>query len=638
VGAETELQAFSPAATCPWTPAAAGAYTLRVEAREVGTLTTTATTTLPYAIVPALRGVTVTTSPRSPGLAQTAVTVTATPAGGAVPEYRVYVQRTDLLAQPSVAVRGYATSPTCAWTPAGVGTYKLLVLAREVGNPAAYEVYGATTFTVAAPVTAVALTVNPTLQPQPTGTPLTLTATATGGAQLEYQFQAGRPDAAGVVQYTEVRGYAASKSCTWTPTTAGAYTLRVHVREAGATAVAAMRTTDYTIVPAVAAVALTASPASRGLVGARVRLTATPTAGVNVAYRFYVQRTDLAAQPQVELRGYAATASCDWTPTAVGRYKLLVLAREAGLTVAYQAYATLSYTVVAPLATVTFGVSPAGPRPVGTRVTLTAGSTDGVTPQYQFLLGLTDVLGVTTWQELQAYSGTASCGWTAPAVGSYTLRLRARDAADPTAVTTREAAYVVSNALTGLAVSVTPAAPRTPGTRLTVTATPTGGTAPQVAFRLGVAGPSGLTWTTLQAFGPATTASWTPAAAGTYTVEASVREGATGAAAVTRTVDVVVTPAVTGLTLSCAPTAPAVGGTATLTARATGGGTLHYRFTSQRTDVASAPYVELQAYGPAASCPWTPPAAGRYKLLVTVREAGDPSPYTAYATTTATVP
>jgi Tol biopolymer transport system component/uncharacterized membrane protein len=619
--------------TATWTPAAAGSYTLTALAREVGTTTTTATGTLAYPVVAALAALTLDTNPLSPGLVTAPVAVTLTPTGGAHPEYRLYAQRTDLAGQAQVVVRDWAASATATWTPTATGTYKLLAVAREQGSTAAYAVYATRTFVVAAPVAAVSLTVAPALQPQPTGTPLTLTAAASGGAHLEYAFAAGLPDAAGTVQWTALRAFALSPTAAWTPAAPGAYTLRVQVREAGTTAVAATREVAYTIVQAVSAVTLRVAPAPRGLVGTPVQLTAVPTNGVNPAYRFYVQRTDVAAA-QTELRGWGTAASCAWTPAAAGTYKLLVLAREAGLTVAYQAYASATETVVAPLAAVALAVTPPGPQPVGTQVTLQASGTNGVTPQYQFLLGIPGTGGVTTWQELQAYGVGSRCVWTAPAQGSYTLRLRARDAVAPTVVTTVDAPYTVSNALTGLTLAVTPAAPRVAGMACTVTATPVGGTAPVVQVRVTA---DGTTWTPLQAWGPSAPVAWTPPAAGTYTVEASAKESGAATAAVTKTVTVVVTAPITGLTLACAPAAPAVGATAALLATATGGTALEYRFTSQRTDVAGAAYVELQAYGRSATCPWTPPAAGTYKLLVTVREVGDPAPYTRYATTYVTV-
>ena len=77
----------------------------------------------------------------------------------------------------------------------------------------------------------------PPASPQPVNTAIKLTATPTGGGgQVQYLFRVGYSDAAGW-HWTNINGtYTTTASCTWTPATAGTFTLVVWARLVGHTA------------------------------------------------------------------------------------------------------------------------------------------------------------------------------------------------------------------------------------------------------------------------------------------------------------------------------------------------------------------------------------------------------------------
>ena len=131
----------------------------------------------------------------------------------------------------------YTTTATCTWTPTTAGTYTLVVWARVVGHTANYDQYAAQGYQVTVPpLTAVALTAIPPHRSR-SNTPITLTATPTGGGgQVQYLFRVGYTDAAGWHWTNLNSGYTITATCTWTPATAGTYTLVVWARILGHTA------------------------------------------------------------------------------------------------------------------------------------------------------------------------------------------------------------------------------------------------------------------------------------------------------------------------------------------------------------------------------------------------------------------
>ena len=119
------------------------------------------------------------------------------------------------------------------------------------------------TFTLLA-LSAVSLSASPA-SPRVTGTAITLTAIPTAnGGQVTYLFRAGYTDAAGWHWTNLNSAYTTTATCTWTPSTAGPFTLVVWARLAGHTA----NYDQYATLPyqvnyaPLTAVALSATPAA----------------------------------------------------------------------------------------------------------------------------------------------------------------------------------------------------------------------------------------------------------------------------------------------------------------------------------------------------------------------------------------
>ena len=260
-----------------------------------------------------------------------------------------------------------------------------MVWARLIGHTANYDQYASLAYQITVPpITAVALSANPA-SPQPANTPITLTATPTGGAGADqYLFRVGYTDAAGW-HWSNMNGsYTTTATCTWTPTTAGNYTLVVWARLIGHTAnYDQYASLPYQITfPPFTAVTLSVNPVSPQPANTAIKLTATPTGGGDqVQYLFRVGYTDSGrlALEQSEYRlhhhRHLYLDAGQWH----GTFTLVVWARLIGHTANYDnmPHQQLSVTVP-PFTAVAINASPAAPRPINTAITLTATPTGGV--------------------------------------------------------------------------------------------------------------------------------------------------------------------------------------------------------------------------------------------------------------------
>ena len=338
------------------------------------------------------------------------------------------------------------------------------------------------TFTPAI-LSAVVLSANPG-SPRPMNTAVTLTATPTGnGGQVSYLFRAGYSDAAGWHWTNLTSAYTTTASCSWTPASAGSFTLVVWARIIGHTAnYDQYATLNYQVtLQPITAVALSAKPVSPQPVNTAIMLTASPTGGGGqVQYLFRAGYTDAAGWHWTNLNStYTTTATCTWTPTAVESYTLVVWARLIGHSANYDQYATQGYQVtVPPITAVALSAKPVSPQPVNTAITLTASPTGGGGQvQYLFRAGYTDAAGW-HWTNLNStYTTTATCTWTPTAVESYTLVVWARligHTANYDQYAT-QGYQVTVPPISAVALSAKPASPQPVNTAITLTASPTGG-------------------------------------------------------------------------------------------------------------------------------------------------------------------
>lgn len=286
--------------------------------------------------------------------------------------------------------------------------------------------------TAKVPLSAVALSAVPSALHLP-NTPITLTAAPTGGNRVEYQFKAGRQDAAGW-HWTAIRNYQAGASCAWTPGSAGLYTLVAYAREVGSVkAYDVLGTTICRILAPLSALKLATMPPAPQPFGTPITLTATPTGGAQVEYQFRAGYQSAGSWHWSVVRDYAPIATCAWTPAEARRYTLAVWAREHGSAIPYAIADSLTFHVTtSAIAAVTLTAAPVAPRKALTAITLTAHATGGDVVEYRFRAGYQDVAGW-HWADLTSYQTTNSCGWTPTVPRLYTLVIYAREAGSASA-------------------------------------------------------------------------------------------------------------------------------------------------------------------------------------------------------------
>jgi hypothetical protein len=227
------------------------------------------------------------------------------------------------------------------------------------GNQSMQQITLTATLPVA-PVTGATILAN-LISPQNAGTSVTFTAAGSGGvAPRQYKFLVAQ--GAGGAQ--AVQGWSTTATYTWTPTTAGAYTVSVWVRSAGVTADVAQASAQmaYTVntppVTPVASATIQASLASPRNANTPITFTAAASGGVGPRqFKFRIAQGGGAAQT---VQDWSTATTYTWTPTTAATYTISVWARSAGVTTdAAQASAQMPFVISAPAPAVT--VMPATP-------------------------------------------------------------------------------------------------------------------------------------------------------------------------------------------------------------------------------------------------------------------------------------
>ncbi|HZW35663.1 MAG TPA: hypothetical protein VFF01_01895, partial [Candidatus Deferrimicrobiaceae bacterium] len=203
-----------------------------------------------------------------------------------------------------------------------------------------------------------------------------------------------------------------------------------------------------------------------------------------------------------------------------GDYEILVMARAAGSSTAFQADNSIIYTIGTPSIAVSLAANPASPQLPGTAVTFTAAATGGSgTYQYQFL---GRQVGQPTFNVVQPYGPANTWNWTAVA-GSWEIQVQARNAGSAAAFEGLQTITydVTVPPVTAVTLTATPASPQTAGTSITFTGTATGGSGNLEYQFLGrqVGSP---TFGVAQPYGPSNTWTWT-GIAGSWEIQVQAR-------------------------------------------------------------------------------------------------------------------
>jgi hypothetical protein len=365
--------------------------------------------------------------------------------------------------------------------------------------------------------TGATLTPNPT-SPQVAGTPVTLTASVTSCPSPLYKFWIQPPGGSwGVVQ-----PYGMGNTYNWTTTgTAGVYHLEVDIKNTGSTATYdSVANITYTITGSAtcANATLTPSVGSPQPPGTQVIWTGSSTTCPNPRYRFWE------AAPGGGwsiVQDYSAITTFTWnSPVMAGSYRFEVDVRDASEATVYDVVANATYVLqTAPACTAAvLTENPTSPGGTGVTVTLTGSSSTCPNPRYRFWVRDPG----SRWSMVQDYSAATTHSWPQTGLaGSYSLEVDVRDASESTVYDAVANGTYVVNGCSAAGLSANPPNTAGHGTTITLTATSTcPGTA---TYKFWIKAPGG-SWTVVQPYGLGNTFSWTPATAGTYSLEVDVRD------------------------------------------------------------------------------------------------------------------
>jgi N-acetylmuramoyl-L-alanine amidase len=222
------------------------------------------------------------------------------------------------------------------------------------------------------------------------------------------------------------------------------------------------------------------------------------------------------------VQDYSAANTYTWnSPSAAGTYRLEVDARDASETTSYDVVANSSYMLQAAPACTAAALSTSPPSPGGTGVAVTMTGSSATCPHPVYRFWVRDP-GSSRWSIVQDYSAATTHLWTQTYFsGTYALEVDVRDASETTSYDSVANLSYVANGCSGAALSATPASPQAHGTTITLSGSAScPGTA---TYRFWVRAPGG-SWQIVRDYTTGNTFSWTPAAAGTYSLEVDVRD------------------------------------------------------------------------------------------------------------------
>jgi iron(II)-dependent oxidoreductase len=274
--------------------------------------------------------------------------------------------------------------------------------------------------------------------------------------------------------------------------------------------------------------------------------------------------------------------------------------------------------------TVTLSATPPSTGAVGQRIVLVAAVTGAAKPQYHF--------EVTTTGGTPAYTRDYTTGrstwWYPTAEGAYTVTARAKDGANG-APASATMSYSVNAKLSAVTLAATVGAVTAVNTRITFTATATGGGTveyrPLIGYRAGTTG--AIAWDQTRQYSTGRATTFTPDKLGSYFLRVYAREkGSTKYYDVTSPdLPLAVRTAVTGFDAAVAPSSGAKTGTpvSITAANPVGGGTLEWKAWAKLKSATTWTLVRDFAASPRIA--WTPLVPGVYDLMVYAREAGKTS-------------
>jgi hypothetical protein len=369
-------------------------------------------------------------------------------------------------------------------------------------------------------------------------------------------------------------------------------------------------------------------------------ITWTALAGPSAQLEFKFWRYSQATGAWSVGQDYSSSNSFTWTPGAEGTYAVQVWARKAGSTENFEAVRSTGFFNVInhPITIGSLEADVALPPSRATTITWTARATGGPPPlQYQFWRY---DAGTSQWVLGKDYSTSNTYSWTPGTtdIGQHILQVWVRSAGSSANYESFRSTgtFEVRDAPVSIgSLTANKSFPAGTGDPITWNAVAAGPGPLEYSFYL--FSQSSNTWT-VRPWGPSSSYTWTPSAAGNYSLQVWVRrQGSTAPYDAFKATDVFQigngVPVVRAVTSDkAAPFGTEAPVTFTVDARG-GPGALQYSFLlySQARDS----WSQVRPYGPSNTFTWTPSMGdqGDYTVQAWVRRPSSTAPYEAWAAT-----
>lgn len=310
--------------------------------------------------------------------------------------------------------QSYSTNSIFNWTPKTAGEYNIKVTVKDSEGATATKTVS---YTIKdKPVEEVKITsfTSNLASPQKVNTAIKLTTKATGGnGTLKYKF---------TVNNNVLQNYSTSSSATWTPKTAGTYTLTTYVSDDNG-ATYKTKTMDYVVngedTTTLKITATKTSLASPQNVGTSIKLSMAAKGKGTVKYRFVVLKDGA----PTFVRGYKSIGYTAWQPTEAGNYTIYFKAKDS---TGKEVSKTMNYVInkqVEGLTINSIKTSLVSPQKAGQAIKLTTDATSEGSMQYRYWVY--DSNG--EWTLLRNYSSNKSLIWTPNKAGDYIIFVDVKD-------------------------------------------------------------------------------------------------------------------------------------------------------------------------------------------------------------------
>lgn len=546
------------------------------------------------------------TDKSAPQLTTTALTLKGIGIGGTAPyKYQFSVDGT--------VVKASNTTATYSWKPgtSGKHTIKCVITDATGATATVSKTFTAEGEDTPDPIPATLVNNSKVSATSVTlGKSVTLTGAASGGTSpYQYAFFVKKSSASG---YSTLKGYSTTSTATFTPATATTYNVKIKVKDSAGTVKEKAFTVKVTGNVTTALSNTSKLSATSVALGSSITVNCAATGGTT-PYQYGVYYKKSTSTSYTTAQAYSTNAKVTIKPAAATVYDIRVKVKDKAGTIKTSDF---KLTVTNKVATVLKNSSTVSATSVatGSAVTITGKASGGTSPYYY--AAYYKLSTASAFTKLRDYSKTATMTFKPTKAGTYTLRVKVKDAKND--VVNKDITVKATSALTNT--STLSATSVTLGSKVIITGKATGGTTPY-QFAAFYKKASSTSYTKIRDYGTTTTMYFTPATATTYDVRVKVKDKAGTVKSKDFTVKVTAA-ATTALknTSTISATSIKKGTTLTITGKATGG-TTPYQYSAYYKKASSTDYTKICAYSTTAKMTVKPASATTYDIRVKVKDA-----------------